>query len=78
MTPSVSRFLIVIETCFFFEIFISFRLEGSRLSFLCTYYGNVEAAPGGCRCTLELSLLMILGLAQLRGFGNLECHHLLL
>ena len=77
VTPSVSRVLIVIETSYF-EVFISFHSECSRLTFLCTYYGNVEPAPGGCRYTLELSLLMILGLAQPRWFGNLECHPLLL
>ena len=34
VTPSVSRFLIVIETCYF-ESFISFHLECSQLTFLC-------------------------------------------
>ena len=51
------------ETCYF-EVLISFHLECSRLIFLSTYYGNVEPAPSGC--THELSLLLVLGLAQFR------------
>ena len=69
VTPCVSPFLIAIETCYF-EILISLHLECSRLTFLCTYYGDVEPAAGGCRCTHEISLLLVLGLAQFRWFGT--------
>ena len=77
MTPSVSRFSTVIETGYF-EVLISFHLECSRLTFLSTYYGNVEPVPGGCRCTHELNLLLVLGLVQCKWFGTFEYHHLVL
>ena len=57
MTPSVSRLLIAIETLCF-EDLILFHLECSRQTLLCTYYGNVESASGGCRFTHKLSLLV--------------------
>ena len=49
MTPSVSRFSIVIDT--FLKVLTSFYLECSRLTSLAAKHQNGDPTPGACRCT---------------------------